>query len=153
MKESDRIITLYQKLYDGKPWLGINLKSTLQNVSAKQASTRILANCNTIWEIVNHIISWRRVVIERINGMNITTPENNYIEPIVDTSDRAWKDTLQRLESSQAEWIEFLKNFKSEDFDTEYKSSKLTYYELIHGIIQHDAYHLGQIVIFAKQAD
>jgi hypothetical protein len=31
-----------------------------------------------------------------------------------------------------------------------YKSNGMTYYEYIHGVIQHDAYHLGQIVLLAK---
>jgi len=152
MHEKERIIHLYQQLYDGEPWLGINLKSTLQNISPTQASTRFLANCNTIWEIVNHIISWRYAVMDKMRGVNIATPANNYIVPVTDTSERAWNETLQRLEDSQKKWIDFLNNFQQEDLDKEYTPGNMTYYELIHGIIQHDAYHLGQIVIFAKQA-
>ncbi|WP_235811010.1 DUF1572 domain-containing protein [Aequorivita aquimaris] len=36
------------------------------------------------------------------------------------------------------------------DFEKEYPTNKHSYYKHIHGIIQHDAYHLGQIVLLAK---
>ena len=42
------------------------------------------------------------------------------------------------------------KTFDESDFDKIYPSNKMSYYEHIHGIIQHDAYHLGQIVLLTK---
>ena len=44
----------------------------------------------------------------------------------------------------------FLENFNESQFDKIYPSNKMTYYEHIHGILQHDAYHLGQIVLLSK---
>ena len=36
------------------------------------------------------------------------------------------------------------------DFEKIYPGNQLNYYEHIHGIIHHDIYHLGQIVLLAK---
>ena len=97
MTETKRISSLFKKLYDGSPWIDINITSVLQNISAEQASKRVLKNCNTIWEITNHIIDWRINVLQRVQGKTIKTPDNNYFEAVTDTSEKNWKDTLQRL--------------------------------------------------------
>ena len=150
MKETERIIKLFDDLFDGNPWIDVTLIGTLENVTAEQASKRVLPNRNTIWEIVNHIISWRLNVLQRVQGKVIRTPDNNYIAAIKDASPAAWASTIQRLKESQSQWVDFLKSFREEDFEKVYPKNSMTYYEHIHGIIQHDAYHLGQIVILAK---
>jgi len=43
-----------------------------------------------------------------------------------------------------------LKKITNSDFEKIYPSNGNTNYEHTHGIIQHDAYHLGQIVLFGK---
>jgi uncharacterized damage-inducible protein DinB len=68
-----------------------------------------------------------------------------------DLSDKAWTETLKKLDHSQNEWLSFLKTFPENDLETINKPGHMTNYELIQGIIQHDAYHLGQIVLLAKQ--
>lgn len=150
MKESRRIQKLFTDAYNGDPWLDVTLMATLNSLTSVEAAKRILPNCNTIWEITNHIISWRENVLKRIQGEIIQTPQHNYIIPISDTSETAWQQTLLNLKVSQEKWIEYLKTFEEENFNKEYPTNKMTYYEHIHGILHHDAYHLGQIVLLAK---
>ena len=151
MNETKRISSLFKKLYNGSPWIDINLTSVLQNISAEQASKRVLKNCNTIWEITNHLIDWRLNVLQRVQGKIIETPDNNYIEPVTDTSEKNWTETLLRLSEVQKDWIEFLEKVDPGELEKIYTPNSMTYYEHIHGIIQHDAYHLGQIVLLSKQ--
>lgn len=120
------------------------------SITPEQAAQRPIKDGNTIWEIVNHIIAWRQNVLRRVQGEVLEIPENNYIEQIIDTSDDAWRKTLETLETTQKEWLYFLSTFNEADFINEYPPNNLTYYQHIHGIIQHDAYHLGQIVLLAK---
>ena len=150
MKETERIIKLFEDLFEGEPWIEVNLIGTLKGITAEQAAKRSLAERNTIWEIVNHLISWRQNVLERIQGKVITTPGNNYFTAVTDTSPEAWTSTLHQLKVSQLQWINFLRTFRESDFEKIYPINSMTYYEHIHGIIQHDAYHLGQIVLLAK---
>jgi len=150
MTERDRLKSLFEKLYNGEPWLDLNTVTVLENVTAAQAAERVLPDCNTIWEIVNHLINWRQNVLMRVQGEVIQTPTSNYFEPIKDTSRKAWTDTLLRLADTQKAWVLFLDAFEESQFETNYPVNQLTYYEHIHGIIQHDAYHLGQIVLLKK---
>lgn len=151
MTEQKRIKSLFEKLFDGIPWIDVNLISTLKKISAKQASEKILPNSNSIWEITDHLINWRLNVLRRLKDEEIIYHENNYFDNIKDTSQKAWKNTLKNLEASQKLWLEYLDRIKANEFDKINKRNKMTYYEHIHGIIQHDAYHLGQIVILTKK--
>lgn len=150
MSENKRISNLYQSIYNGEPWLEVTLDDTLKNVSAEQAYRKINPNLNTIWEIVNHIIQWRRNILRRVQGETVTTPDHNYFVPVLDSSEAAWEQSLQSLAKSQELWSAFFEDFNDSDLEKIYPSNNHTYYEHIHGIIQHDVYHLGQIVILKK---
>jgi uncharacterized damage-inducible protein DinB len=150
MKETQRITKLFEDLYDGDPWIDVTILGVLKNVSAQQAAKKIAPGRNSIWQIVNHIISWRENVLLRVQGNVINTPNNNYFIEIADISETAWQQSLERLQNSQQQWIAFLKHFNELGFDKIYPTNKMSYFEHIHGIIQHDAYHLGQIVLLTK---
>ncbi|WP_173966353.1 DinB family protein [Flavobacterium collinsii] len=150
MSESKRISNLYQSIYNGNPWLEVNMINTLHNVSAAQAYKKVNPNLNTIWEIINHLIQWRRNILKRVQGETIITPDHNYFVPVLDSSEAAWEQSLQNLEKSQELWNAFFEDFDDNDLSKIYTNNGHTYYEHIHGIIQHDVYHLGQIVILKK---
>ncbi|RZJ29317.1 MAG: DinB family protein [Flavobacterium sp.] len=150
MEETHRIKKLFTDLYNGNPWLDVTLVGTLENISAEKAAAKPAAGGNSIWEIANHLVSWRENVLQRITGIEIVSPEHNYILPIGDTSEPAWQQTLKNLEASQQKWENFLSEMIDADLSGIYPPNGHTHYEHIHGIIQHDAYHLGQIVLIAK---
>jgi uncharacterized damage-inducible protein DinB len=150
MRESTRIISLFEKLYNGDPWIDLNIIGILNKITAAQASKKIAVNANSIWEITVHLIQWRLNVLDRLGRKTIETPENNYFEPVKDNSDKAWVGILSELAISQNRWIEYLKDVQNEDLEKLYPENNMSYYEHIQGIIQHDAYHLGQIVLLSK---
>ena len=100
MKESARISKLFRDLFDGDPWLGVNILSTLEGISAEKAASRIAPGRNSIWEIVNHMTSWRQNVLRRVQGEVLTSPEHNYILPVDVTTEDAWKESIEKLRES-----------------------------------------------------
>lgn len=150
MKETKRISKLFEDLYSGSPWIDVTITGTLSQLSAKQAAQKPPAGINSIWVIVNHLVKWRKNVLQRVKGKVIRTPDHNYILPVSDTSAKAWSNTLKKLDSSQKEWLRFLERVKTNDLLKTYPNNQMTYYDHIQGILQHDAYHLGQIVILSK---
>ena len=153
MNEINRILSLFEKGYQGSPWIDVNLVDTLQAITAEQALKKIKKNSNSIWEITNHLISWRKSVLQRMQGMEVKAPSHNYFVQVETGSAAEWKKTLDELAVTQTAWIQFLKGFHESSFEKMYVPNQLTYYEHIHGILQHDAYHLGQIVMLKKLLD
>ena len=59
---------------------------------------------------------------------------------------------MEKLRQSQAELVDAAVNFPDSRLGelVPSKNQKYTYYTLLHGIIQHDIYHLGQIQLIRK---
>jgi len=150
MKETARLQKLFSDLYAGDPWLDVTLAGTLANLNAQQASYKPNGHWNSIWEITNHLIAWRENVLKRVNGQTLQTPSHNYFSAVADTSDDAWQNTLQKLHDSQQSWLAFLNRMNDADLENKYALNDHSYADHIHGILHHDAYHLGQIVMLAK---
>jgi uncharacterized damage-inducible protein DinB len=149
MKDMERFQKLFRDHYDGDPWIEINLRGTLDGVSAKAAAKNI-GSLNSIWQIVNHVIHWRETLLKRMKGQSAPTPANNFFEPVTDISEQAWTETLNRLQSSQEALLEYLAANEEADPDEKPPGQQYNRYELIEGMLQHDVYHLGQVVLIKK---
>ncbi|MCU0448528.1 MAG: DinB family protein [Bernardetiaceae bacterium] len=151
MEEKARLISLFEKLYHGHPWLDVNLADTLAKLTPAQAATKV-GRANSIWEILIHLIEWRKNVLRRVNGEVVPSPDNNYFAPVKDQSANNWQATLAQLAETQRQWLVFLQQFDLPELNRLYPGNGMTYYEHIHGILQHDCYHLGQIALLARLA-
>ena len=148
--ETERLKQEFSQLYDGDPWIDVQLKQTLKGISAEKAYKRIAEGRNSIWQILNHIIEWRRMILKRLSGTIVPVPEDNFIKEIPEISEAKWQQALKELAQTQQEWLEFFDKLQDEDLEKTYPGNGQRFYYLIQGIIQHDAYHLGQIVLLSK---
>lgn len=150
MKDHEQLAKNFSDLFDGSSWIDVNIMSTLDEITAKQAATKPFPDFNSIWEIVNHMISWRETVLKRIFGENVESPEHNYFTSIRDRSENAWLKTKERFHESQTKWLEAITEMKIKDLSTKHDFNTFSNYDLVQGIFQHDAYHLGQIRLMKK---
>ena len=150
MKEQEQLNKIFNDLFDGSPWIDVTILHTLDEITAKEAATKPFPQFNSIWEIVNHMIRWRETVLKRIHGENIGSPEDNYFSFIRDRSETAWHKTRQQFRESQNEWVRSIKKLNRKALAGQQDFSPFSNYELVHGILQHDAYHLGQIRLMKK---
>jgi uncharacterized damage-inducible protein DinB len=150
MTQTKRLIRLYSEHFDGTPWLDTSLYNTLHSLEAKQAARYVSKKLHSIWEITEHLISWRMHILRRLQGEDMRVTRSNYFKPIKDTSEKAWQNTLSRLRSSQEQWLEYLKNFNDKDLDKINPNVTNPYYYLFEELLLHDTYHLGQIMLILK---
>jgi uncharacterized damage-inducible protein DinB len=139
---------LFADHYSGDPWIEVNILQTLDSITAKEAAQKI-GNLNSIWSIVNHMIGWRETLLKRISNEDIASPADNFFGPISDHSPLAWKETLARLASSQDALLFYL-SAQNPGMDEYPNKGSYSRFELLQGILQHDVYHLGQIVLIRK---
>lgn len=150
MKEPQRIRSLFTKQYNDDPWLGVNFVDKLKQISPGQAAHKFSPRTNSIWEILNHIISWREMVLQGIPQKSYSSPNHNFFLPIINPSEKEWAKTLDRLGKSQQSWLEYLSVLDESIFDENFGDTNYTYYELILGVLHHDIYHLGQLSLLAR---
>ncbi|HEV8000075.1 MAG TPA: DinB family protein [Planctomycetaceae bacterium] len=151
--EISRIVKLSRHTLDGQPWYGTALCKLLTDVSAEQAAACPIAGGHSIWQQVLHAIAWRNAAIGRLRGEEITglSDEQNWPE-IPATSDAAWKATLAELAQTQVALEAAVGDLTDERLAEKTPSKPYSFYVMLHGVIQHDAYHAGQIALLKKAA-
>lgn len=151
MGEKRRILDLLDRAYRAKAWHGPALLETLDGVSAPLASRRRAKGGHTIWELVEHVATWNEVVAKRLRGESPrVTPEYNF-PPMPKPSPAAWKRTLRRLARSQSKFRSAVAAFPEAKLGRRRPKVDHTWNVLIHGQIQHQLYHAGQIAMLRRE--
>jgi uncharacterized damage-inducible protein DinB len=131
----------------------------LRDVSAAQAAARPLEYAHSIWELVLHITGWKREVTKRLSGRAATLPEDGDWPEVGEPTPSRWAETLSRLDATHRQLVNAIRALPQEKLfeatnDTRDRAAGagVLHYVLLHGLIQHDVYHAGQIAILKKGA-
>lgn len=143
--EINRILKLFADLQHGDCWIGVNFKEALHGIDAATAAKRIAPEGNSIWMLTAHLIYWRTRVTNRLNGNDNPPPFKDFMLPN-ELSEANWKQTLLDFEAAYHTLRNAIHSMKDEQLDKPSPREGQTFYQLIMGCLQHDAYHLGQIV-------
>ncbi|NBA84356.1 DinB family protein [Emticicia sp. CRIBPO] len=148
-----RIKELLNASFHGGAWHGPSVLEVTKGLKVKEAAFKA-GNVHTIAELIYHMTSWRIFVLKRFQGdaeYNIENEKMNWGN--FDKIDAFELETLMmEMTLSHDELIKELES-KNDDFLNEIvPGSEYNYYTLIHGIIQHDLYHTGQMAILKKLA-
>jgi uncharacterized damage-inducible protein DinB len=150
MSEVERIQDQLKRAYEGAAWHGPSLREVLAGVTAEQAARKPLAHAHSIWEIVVHISVWERVAEQRIQGKRVEPTAEEDWPPVPDTSEDAWTRALDALEKTHQELRSAIARLDDAQLPLEVVGTSYSIYFLLHGVIQHDLYHAGQIAVLKK---
>lgn len=152
MTEIQRIADQLRRAFKGEAWHGPALLEILDGVPARQASARPLASTHSIWEIVLHISAWEDTVRRRLGGeLFEPTGEQNW-PSIPDTSDAAWQRALEALRSGHAALERTIALLPDSRLGETVPGQDYSVYFMLHGLVQHNLYHAGQIALLKKAA-
>jgi hypothetical protein len=153
MSEIRRIRHQLKIAYRGKAWHGPSLLENLDGVTAAVASQHPIAGSHSIWEIVLHIAAWETETALVLNGKDYVTLQGEDDWPAVTgTSAEAWKGALAGLESAQDALVQAAGALSDEDLEKQIPGRDFTFYVLLHGVLNHNLYHAGQIGLLRKAA-
>ncbi|HEU0176915.1 MAG TPA: DinB family protein [Blastocatellia bacterium] len=151
MTETHRINSQLKRAQEGQAWHGPSLRELLDGVTAEQAAAKPIPNAHSVWELVNHIIAWEQIARKRLEGAEETAiPDEVNFPPVTDASEAAWKATLQSLEASHRGLRDSIKKIDDAKLEVIAPGTSYSNYVLLHGLIQHDLYHAGQIALLKK---
>jgi uncharacterized damage-inducible protein DinB len=150
MTEIDRILDQMDRAFSGEAWHGPSLMQLLDGISAENASKHAIRDAHSIWELVHHIGAWNTIVCQRLEGAppEITT-ERDW-PPVWEVTEAAWKRALESLVESQARLRELAATLIDDQLSETCPGTADSRYVVLHGVVQHDLYHAGQIAILKK---
>jgi uncharacterized damage-inducible protein DinB len=143
--ETEKIISLLQHTFEKDAWHGPAVKEVLNGVTEKTALNR-LPDTHSIIELVAHMTAWRTFTIKKLEGDDTYQVTDALNFPDV----RDWPEALRELEASQALLLKAVEKFPEEKLSAIVPGHPYNYYTLIHGIIHHDLYHTGQVMLIRK---
>jgi uncharacterized damage-inducible protein DinB len=157
MSEISRIIDELEREYGGDAWHGSPLVAILDGVSASQASARPLANAHSIWELVLHVTAWKNEVRLRLSGSPAGDPKEGDWPEVGEPSEERWQAALERLRRAQRDLLSDIQSLPEAKLFTATNDTRdratgagVTHYVLLHGAVQHDVYHAGQMALLKK---
>jgi uncharacterized damage-inducible protein DinB len=146
-KEVARIQTLLERAYSGEAWHGPSLLEILSGVDADTANARLLGGGHTIVEVLSHIVAWQEETSRRLRGNGRDLP------PAEDWPEvPAFPALVDRLKSSHDALVDAVSELSDDVLDETVRGRRESHYVLLHGIIQHNLYHAGQIAMLSKAA-
>jgi uncharacterized damage-inducible protein DinB len=151
MSEVRRIEDQVGRSFEGEAWHGPALAELLADVTAAEAAARPLPMCHSIWEIVSHLTGWRGAATVALEGEALPgePPDGDWPGPGEATRD-AWDRALARLTEGHRRLREAIARQPEERLAETVPGRDYSFYRLLHGIVQHDLYHAGQIALLKK---
>ena len=148
MREIERILDQLNRAWGGDSWTGVAIQPLLDDITDGQARAHPLPNAHSIIELVAHISAWMDVASARLAGAE------RELEPEEDWRDVAglsWPAAIESMERAQSRLCDALARTGTDDLDKITPGRDYTLYVLIHGVVQHNLYHAGQIALLKKQ--
>jgi uncharacterized damage-inducible protein DinB len=149
-----------QRSVQGGAWHGPSLRETLEQVSYAQAVARPIAGAHTIAELVHHAAAWMEEVRRRLDGSAPTMPERGDWPSMPPGSEYEWTQWLEDLEGAARALDGALSTFPAARLQEPVGigerdaplGSGVSYAAMLNGVIQHNVYHAGQILLLARAA-
>ena len=143
--------------YDGDPWHGPSITGVLNGVTAEAAAQRPIPGAHTIWELVLHMAVWTREVASRAGGADAKNPPEDWPAARFGGGQAAWQAAQDELAAAQKELESVVAALGPDDLLRVVGDQRdpalgtgLPVGTVIRGLLQHHAYHQGQISLLKR---
>ncbi|HJU67520.1 MAG TPA: DinB family protein [Gemmatimonadaceae bacterium] len=146
------------RAHDGDPWHGSSRASILADVTAEEAVRHAAPAIHSIWELVLHMTAWTQEVTRRLQGHAASLPEmGDWPAPPRAADEKSWRAAIGALDQAHVALLEATKRVDRSRLDAPVNDERnrelgtgVTFAQTINGLVQHDAYHSGQIALLKK---
>ena len=146
--EVDRLADQLERSFHGGAWHGPGTGEVLSGIDAATAG-KSTGSGNTIVALVRHMTFWLDAARVRIAGGGDVDADADWAEegPI---SAETWARVVTDIEEAHARLHAAVLDLSDDRLDEPVPGSDPSVRGLLLGIVQHNAYHTGQIVQIAK---
>lgn len=148
---------LLRRGHSSDPWHGPATSDLLSQIGAADAARRPDADAHTIWEIVLHMTAWQREVASRLAGRTPRPPAEGDWPVPPPPSEAAWAAAKEDLRESLEAVATLAAGLSAPQLQALVGAARdralgsgVTMAEMLAGLLQHNAYHSGQIALLTK---
>jgi uncharacterized damage-inducible protein DinB len=147
MREIERILDQLNRSWGGPSWTGVDIGPLLSDVTDAQARAYPVPGAHSIIEVAAHMSTWMDAVAHRLAGdeRELTTEEDWR-----DVTQMPWADVVEEMGNAISRLSDAIARLSVDDLDRKVAGRKYTVYVMLHGVIQHNLYHAGQIGVLKR---
>jgi uncharacterized damage-inducible protein DinB len=151
MSRGQRVADAIERSVSGPMWHGPSLADLLSDITPAQALARPLPGVHSTWELVLHITSWAEIVRQRLSGKATedAAPDVDW-PPVRDKSADEWRTAVERLKEAHRELAADVAKLDDSTLIGRVAGKDHSVLVMLHGLVEHDAYHGGQIAVLKK---
>ncbi len=97
-----------------------------------------------------HLTCWHRTVTRRVRGEKYSPTDEEDWPRIPTVSPQTWKAAQEEMYRSGQELIDELLTFPPGRLEENAPKESFDYSLILHGIVEHNLYHAGQIALLKK---
>ncbi len=150
MSEVHRIAKQLQRTFEGRAFHGPAVDEALDGVDADLAAANSPAGAHSIWQIVLHLTFWQDTVRRWLQGEGVRPGPGDDWPEVRHTSEGAWQDALRDLRRANSQLRDEVMALDEARLEMPIIENMSKTYVALHGIIQHNIYHAGQISLLKK---
>ena len=154
-KEIQYINAMLKALIDGEPWYGRSAYSILAEVDEQKVYRKLKENTHSLIELLFHMIAWASFTEKCLDRDQVMDPAN--FETIdwaeINPSLHNWENGLGQFKSAFNGILQVLGKKQDSLLGEIVPLREYNFRFLLHGLIQHTVYHLGQIAYLNKLLD
>jgi uncharacterized damage-inducible protein DinB len=150
MREVERIADQLWRSLQGEAWHGPALMELLRDVKAAEAIEHPVSGAHSIWELVGHATAWSRFVERRLQRDEYVVSDAENFPAVADVSEGAWEESVRRLVAVTEELRDRILVLDEDQLEQTVVGKKISVYSLLHGLVQHNLYHAGQIALLKR---
>jgi len=147
MREIERILDQLNRSWGGPSWTGVDIGPLLDGLTDAQSRSHPVPNVHSVIELVAHMSAWMDAVARRLAG---DARELTAEEDWQDVAGVTWAAAVEELENAQSRLCDAVARLSVDDLDKKVVGRKYTNYVMLHGVIQHNLYHAGQVAVVKK---
>ena len=156
--QRDFLVDQLERAHAGDPWHGSSRAMLVADVTADEARRRPAPDVHSIWELVLHMTAWTREVTRRLQGRTASEPEMGDWPALPEMPDEpAWRAALAALDQAHVAMRDVVRALDASRLAARVADERnpalgtgVTFAQTINGLVQHDAYHSGQIAVVKK---
>lgn len=148
--EATRIADQLRRAFDGSAWHGPALIELLEDVNAATAAAKPLLRAHSIWELVLHVAVWDGTACRRLSGEKCQPTGLANFPPVPVPTERGWRKAIAETKHTHDTLVRTVAALPQSRLGDRVPGKRYDFYHMLHGIVQHELYHAGQIAILKK---
>jgi uncharacterized damage-inducible protein DinB len=153
MTNGERLAGELRRAWNGDPWHGPPVADILARLSAREAAHRRARDSHTPWELLRHLTTWVEAPLRRFDDATFNQPEALNFPAPVDESDARWQRDVAALGDAVERLAQRVAQLSDAEFESPVADRGYSYRFMVDGVLQHLAYHAGQIALLARSEE